>query len=251
MKQIILMLIIGLLGFSMIGCHGCKEPVVDPCEGVEEVTADFKMEFSLYGPIEGQWFSREYRWFESDTFLPGHIRFTAEGVYDSVKWKVGLDPRVFTAKQFSLDFYDFSGSFDMRMIGYRKPNNGCFPDDDGIDTIFKPLVVVPYSESKVFGHYDGCFLSEPDSSFQLFIDYNSSFRMHINEFPKGYLRDPGEYGFTIGYRHFAARYSGSNGQQGPKPGGWGEIVEDTIKFDFHHYLPNGGEVTDTYIGVKF
>ncbi len=245
MKKIMQLFFIGLLGFSMVGCHGCKDPVEDPCEGVEEVAADFKMEIFLG-------YNEDQRWFEGDTFTQGYVRFSAIGQFDSVNWQVGLDPREFTDRQFTLDFFDFLGALDVKMIGYRKPNNECFPDDDGVDTISKHLVIVHKSESKFFGHYNGYFVSEPDSSFQLFIDYVSG-SIAFNEFPKGYPREPGEYdGFAIDYRHFFNNSSGAHGQQGPKPGGWGRVVGDTIIFDFHYFLPNsGGEVFDTYIGVKF
>ena len=246
MKKIIQLLVIALLGFSMVGCHGCKEPVMDPCEGVEEVVADFTMEDEIWG----HYF--ESKRFEVDTFTPGYIYFTAEGKFDSVKWIIGNDPRIFKENEFSLLFSPI-GSVDVTMIGYRKSNKDCLPLDDGIDTLTKTIVIVPISQSRVFGHYNGHFLSQPDSSFLLFIDYDSSEIWSINEFPKGYPRGIGEYGFVAGYRNFLADYSGGDGQQGPKPGGWGRINGDSIIFDFHYFLPgpNGEEVKDTYVGVKF
>lgn len=247
MKRIIQLLIIGLLGFSMMGCHGCKEPVMaDPCEGVEEVVADFKVENEIWG------YHYKSKRFEVDTFVSGYVFFTAVGQFDSVKWIIGDDPRIFKENEFSLIF-SAVGNLDITMIGYRKSNTDCLPLDDGIDTLTKAIVIVPISQSRVFGHYNGHFLSQPDSAFQLFIDYDSSEIWSVNEFPKGYPRDIGEYGFLAGYRNFLADYDGYGGQLGPKPGGWGRVSDDTIIFDFHYFLPgpNGEEVKDTYVGVKF
>ena len=241
MKQIIQIFIIGLLGFSMIGCHGCKEPVVDPCEGVEEVTADFKMEYSMG-------YNEDERWFDADTVLEiTRVRFSAEGNYDSIKWKVGLDPREFVEKKFSLRFDD-SGSVQVRMIAYRAPNVSCFPDDDGVDTLIKQLVIVPDSMSLVLGVFEGYFLSEPDSLFTMEIRQLNDVTW-TPEFPKGCVKDPYfQGGMWSAYRRLFSR--GESGHcQGAMPYLWGVYEKDTLKIEYK-YLISSEKYEDTFIGIK-
>ena len=219
---------IGLLGFSMVGCHGCKEPVMpDPCEGVEEVTADFKMEYSMG-------YNEDERWFTADTVTTTFtVRFSALGHYDKVEWKVGSDPRVFTSRSFSL-YFDTPATVLVRMIGYREPNVNCFPDDDGVDTIFRQLVVIPQAESLLVGDYDGYFLSAPDSSFVLsIIEEPITQEIWVYEFPKGCVKTvvSGSLGW-IGYKSFFTARDGVSGYC-PMPYAWGFLNNDTLNTDFH------------------
>ena len=240
MKQFIKILIIGWIGLSMMGCQGCKEPVmVDPCEGVTEVTADFKMEYSM--GIDDY-----IQWYEVDTICEvDMVRFSAVGKYDSIKWKVGLDPREFTEKEFSLRFME-KGSVQIRMIGFRAPNLECFPTDDGIDTIFKQLTIVPREESLILGEFDGYFQSEPDTPFTMKIVrlYNS---IWTPEFPKGCIKNPyfeGAFKWCT-YRRFFNN-DGNGHCQGSLPFVWGQYFNDTLRVDYEY--PSGEK--GTFIGIK-
>ncbi len=234
------LLFIGLLGFSMVGCHGCKDPVEDPCEGVEEVAADFKMEYSLG-------LNEDRKWFEADTILKyRYVRFKALGDYDSVRWKIGLDPRTFSEKVFSLQF-DNPDVIQVRMIGFKKPNLDCFPNDNGIDTISKQLVIVPKEEALVLGDYKGYFLSEPDSSFTLMIKWDTGLP-YIHELPKGCVHSPVQGLITAGYKNFKMAKFDTGGPC-PFPKGWGVLKDDTLKVDFN-YTSNVGYFEDTFIGIK-
>ncbi len=236
------LLFIGLLGFSMVGCHGCKEPVMpNPCEGVEEVTADFKMEYSMgYGEDE--------QWYEADTILEVMtVRFSAIGNYDSIKWKVGLDPRVFTKKEFSLEF-DNQDNIQIRMIGFRAPNLDCFPNDDGVDTVLKQLTIFPDEKSLVLGEFDGYFLSEPDSLFTMKIERYINGVIWTPEFPKGCIKDPyheGAFKWTS-YRRLFNDYM-YGGCQSDLPYVWGAYLNDTLKIEYEY--PSTGE-KGTFIGIK-
>ena len=241
MKRIIQIFIIGLLGFSMIGCHGCKDPVMaDPCEGVEEVKADFKMEYYMG-------YNEDEQRYEADTVLEyERIYFSAIGKYDSVKWKVGLDPREFTKKKFSLWFED-AASMQIRMIGFRAPNLDCFPADDGVDTVFRQLVILPNEGSLMIGEFDGYFLSEPDSQFTMKI-IRSNGTTWTPEFPKGCVKDPyheGAFKWTAYRRLFNDdEHADCHGQL---PFVWGTYFNDTLKLEYE-YLPAGEK--GTFIGIK-
>ena len=243
MKQFIKILIIGWLGLSMMGCHGCKEPVMDdPCEGVTEVTADFKMEY-------GMGWNEDRRWLDADTVTPKDIRFWAIGEYDSVKWKIGLDPRVFTQRKFQL-YFDSPTTLEVRMIGYRQPKLDCYPNDDGVDTVSKHLVVVQRWESLIPGDYEGHFLLEPDSTFVFSILKDSiTTDIWVNEFPKGCFKNRDNGGLAwIGYRSFFTSDDGIGNCA--MPYAWGFLSNDTLSVHFHYEMGATGYVEDTFIGIK-
>ena len=209
---------------------------------MEEVTADFKMEYFM------GW-NEDMRWFDADTVLvsPLGIRFSAVGKYDSVKWKVGLDPREFTENQFSLRFED-SGSVEIRLIVFRAPNLECIPNDDGIDTLEKQLVIVPKEESLLIGEFEGYFLSEPDSLFTMKIETYINGTVWTPEFPKGCVKDPYHEGAIkwVSYRR-AFNDDEHAHCQGEIPYLWGEYLNDTLKIEYE-YLSTGEK--DTFIGIK-
>jgi hypothetical protein len=123
-------------------CHKEKE---DPCKGQSEVLAEFSIEEALDGPepdnsTEG---SSTTRYFESDTIIANHIvRFTARQDMDENYWKIGTDPKQWDTKSFTLRFSD-PVEVDVMLVGKRKVKKECFPNDDGIDTVIKHLVVLP------------------------------------------------------------------------------------------------------------
>ncbi|MFN8359814.1 MAG: hypothetical protein U0264_07855 [Candidatus Kapaibacterium sp.] len=153
-NTIITMLLLGavvLLG----GCPG-ESVKPDPCAGVVETSADFTINE----------LSDTYK-FETDTVLPYNtVEFSAKYPADEYEWKVGFDDRTWTTKTFTLDFHGFSGSVNVRLIAKRKTiNKECTPDDDGIDTVTKTLVVIV--KPAIVGSFRGVNIENPLDTFTI------------------------------------------------------------------------------------
>ncbi|GAB4403079.1 MAG: hypothetical protein OHK0053_27600 [Microscillaceae bacterium] len=152
---------------SVWAITACKDdPEPNPCLELAPTFADFVMEEELVKPAP-----YEVRYFEVDTIgaLNNHfIRFTAKDkLADSYEWVVGSDPRVYTTRSFSLQFTQGFGNVPVRLIVKKAPNNACFPEDDGIDTLTKVLHVLPYGQMPIIGEYEGYNLSNPSKIFTI------------------------------------------------------------------------------------
>lgn len=151
-NTIITMLLLG----AVVLLGGCPEEPIkpDPCAGVVATSADFTIKEMLDGLK-----------IEADTILPYNtVEFSAKYPADEYEWKVGLDDRTWTTKTFTLDFHGFSGSVNVRLIAKRKTiNKECTPDDDGIDTVTKTLVVIV--KPAIVGSFRGANIENPLDTF--------------------------------------------------------------------------------------
>ncbi len=177
-KEIILRkLFLGILFFSLLGC---RDDDFSVCEDKEEVTAKFSIGVKLT-------LHRE----ELDTLLVSdtvltfnRVEFSADETYDSYEWNIGDDPRVFSDRKVTLFFETPESNLEIRLIAKRNPNTGCFPDDDGIDTLVRRLTVIERLENPVFGKYFGYLEDSPNDSFQVSIIYSDLWgiqMININE----------------------------------------------------------------------
>ncbi len=167
--------ILGLLlifCISLIACD-CEDPTnpdcsnYDPCWELEQPNIDFEMGTVYSDPYY------ELK-FPSDTVLYGTIYFNAN-IENAVsyQWKVGTDTRTWNSKEFTLYFNDTDSAtlrlapIMVTLIVERQPNNLCFPDDDGIDTISKYLHFRSDWESTVWGTWEGYRDSLTNDIYQL------------------------------------------------------------------------------------
>ena len=108
-----------------------------------------------------------------DTATSGQdITFEAQGLlYTSWKWQIGTDPRIHTGQRLSLYFRPTEyGRIAVRLIGTRPPNPACNPKDDGVDTVQRTLVLVPYSalsRAPIYGRFHGFNLDAPADTFTI------------------------------------------------------------------------------------
>jgi hypothetical protein len=138
-----------------------ETPKPDPCkvEEAQPLKAAFKIEESVGDSLV-----------ITDTVMRySGVRFTALGKYDSVKWKIGGDVRLFRTLSVYLEF-DYPETVKITLIGYRKPNKACFPTDDGVDTVSRNLVVLPFYQSKIKGVYRGYVTGKEQDVFEVAID---------------------------------------------------------------------------------
>jgi hypothetical protein len=79
--------------------------------------------FSAFGDRQFE-FIRE----DGDSTRIGTINFSVpEGIYDSVQWRLGTDPRAFTSTSFSLHIDQDLGPMWVQFVGYCKPADPRWP----------------------------------------------------------------------------------------------------------------------------
>ncbi|MDD2982006.1 MAG: hypothetical protein PHQ74_01335 [Crocinitomicaceae bacterium] len=129
-KQLIYLLSAGLL---LVGCK--KEQlqmsaVKDPCDCAKEVSADFVIK-EIASTIEDLWILTD------TTFHNKQIRFSALEQDAEYKWYIGTEQ--FTTQKASRHFGSQWAGFDIpiTLVVKKAPNNICFPNDDGYDSITK------------------------------------------------------------------------------------------------------------------
>ncbi|MFK7946308.1 MAG: hypothetical protein AB8G11_01870 [Saprospiraceae bacterium] len=114
---------------------------------------------------------------EDSFYLGTPVLFTAkEEDVLSYEWTVGEDERVFTEREFSLNF-SLSDSvillnrpFPIQLIVTRTPNTDCFPSDDGIDTITKNIYFISQfeqSHKQLKGIWIGSMEHELDKVYEI------------------------------------------------------------------------------------
>lgn len=192
----------------------------------------------------------------TDTILGGDVTFSAHEELDSYEWQVGTDTRVWTDQTFTLDFGLYVGEVIIRLIGRKRLYLDCYPDDDGIDTVYKKLWVVGDVINNSFFYekkYEGYDLNEPDSIYTIHFTLDHNNFQGLNGFPRGCER-PEDWliGYVPGYTAF--RISNYGHQYFPEcgyPTGYGEIQEDreTLKI-YYEVTENGERVNKTFIGKR-
>jgi len=170
------------LTFGLYGC-GSGPVAVDPCANAERV----KARFTIYEDV----FTSNLRaTAPSDTIVTGLAIFSADERYDSYEWQIGYDPRIRTDSSFSLRFGANSGvikgePLPIRFIGRRQPNTSCFPDDDGVDTAYRTMVVLDEYTSPMLGSYRGVHLDEPLDTFNVDIFWHKKYFLSVSNINRG------------------------------------------------------------------
>ena len=157
-----------ILAFVLI--TSCKKNIApeNPCANMQETKADFVIE-ELLGD----------RYFEGDTiWCCNGVRFRPLQEADEYIWILGED----TIKQKIAykSIFPLKGWFDAILIIKRKPNNICFPNDNGMDTLRRKFYVWPsnndgtgtppqYPDFPIYGTYYGYNQSKPNHYFYVTI----------------------------------------------------------------------------------
>ena len=157
----------------------------DPCECASEVSADFVIEErATHIPQE--------IWVETDTTLHNkRVRFRALEEDAEYTWYIGLDVETDQApwKYFSDQW--IGQDIPITLVVKKEPNNTCFPNDDGYDSITKTFHVSQYpifhgyNENIELGTIEGVYRvysQELGDSIDITIDaeqYNDRFSLNI------------------------------------------------------------------------
>lgn len=153
---------LALLGGTLwaAGCRDKDVPVPDPCRGSKANPLAFRF-LESWGntPTPDTAFTEE------------SITFDGPGApYTRYEWQVGTDPRPFTQRRFALHFPETAvGRVAVRLIATRPPNRGCFPNDDGVDTLTKTLTLMSWTRARfrapIYGKFRGSNVGAPNDTF--------------------------------------------------------------------------------------
>jgi len=146
MKRIILFTVLTVC-VTIIACHKeqpeMNSDIQDPCDLTHEVSANFYMEEIAFLPTE--------RVVNTDTILYGHsVRFRPVDTTVECTWYIGNEVLTEQVVVRSFDNSLINQTLPITMVAKKSPNNICFPNDDGYDSIVKYLIVSNKSLSDVY-----------------------------------------------------------------------------------------------------
>jgi hypothetical protein len=243
------LLIFCLIGFSSCDNNECFDEAnplcenYNPCLQERETSANF----SIYDCITCH--SPDSLMRETDSSFGGLVIFEAHEELESYEWTIGTDARVFREKRVSLTFFGFSGIVEVQLVGRKSVNANCFPDDDGIDTIRKTLVIVEpdYERPFINKEYIGYNESEPDSIFT--ISFGSF--AGLNDFPRGCHR-PDNWLITTNFGFYTFKIINDDARSYwdcGYPTGYGELAEDRRTLTVYYQVTeNDVRVDKKFIG---
>ena len=228
----------------MVSC--CK----DKCSDSSPVKATFTMSqvgyIKTYSVLNGDTIGR----YEEVTFKADVEE--KEGV--SYEWKVGTDSRVFTKRQFKLEF-DVNETIKVRLITKKKLNLDCFPLDDGIDTTEQIFTVA--DSTLIKGEYVGSNKSKPSDVFTVnFIDDRIKFRQYVDNLPKSCIRNDQNWvanQYSASYRVAGIGKTNDTVKDCPGIYGIAELARDnkTITIDYTYWDDSKKQfIKDQFIGIK-
>jgi hypothetical protein len=245
---------------STILVFSCKHDE-DPCKNQPPFKADFNIGEQLYNKDTV---------LAADTVYSGAtVVFEAPAVYTSFDWKIGGDTRPYTRRKVKLDFYDL-GRIEVQLIARRTPNTQCDPKDDGVDTVRKSFVVIPfvYSKDPVLGTYTGSHTDEPNKIFDVVLSdygfrqlppdtiYTGSRIWGLLPVPQcgGSQPNAREYvpNFGSSYRDFYIRSSIYMSDECPSIEGWGGVdVNGRLRIDYTLFQRRPDrQIKKTFIGQQ-
>jgi hypothetical protein len=249
-------LFIGLVLFAVLMSAACCKK--DPCANQTTTSADFK----IFEPLD-----EDIRYSEisnGDTLNIGNVTFEAQDSSSDVisyEWKIGTDPRIFNKRLFSLEFSDSGQVIPVRLIVKKTVNTMCFPNDDGIDTLFKTFYLA--GAGLAYGKFEGYVESNPTEKFTISTEIQPRIGYaFVSNLPNGCSRnsvDAQTLNFLIGYRSLkfgkpeVKRLSPPDEAKCQIPWGFGKVLRDnkTLILDYSIWsLSKNQFVKDRFIGIK-
>jgi hypothetical protein len=173
-----------------LGFWGCCKEKKEPCKGQQSTSADFTIEEYLYTSAD---YPKTNVILETDTINGlNTVRFRAKQEFDEYTWLIGTE--VIKDRSFTRKFFPEKSNIKVTLIGKRKPNKQCFPDDDGIDTVTKFMYVIPKDLKLEQRHtYHGYNTDNPSDTFTIQLAYwhvqYKEWMLRMNNFPKGWTND--------------------------------------------------------------
>ncbi len=172
------------------GCNRCKEecddptnpecpnycPPVDPCEGINEVSADFIIEELVdINPIT---------WRETEgvigTTSSQTVRLTALQNGLNYVWIIGADTIYDQQYEFNFSSDYYGQNIPLKLIVSGSVDSICNPLDNGMDTLTRSIHVVELTENPIFGRYKVATIANPLDSF--IVEICTHFELGGNQF---------------------------------------------------------------------
>ncbi len=175
MKKTVAGIVLVGIAIGLVQFTGCDGPEPDPCKELEPMSGRFTMgeRITNYGGVDTV--------IVSDTVITENfVVFRADTTYESYEWKIGDDQRTFTTREVSLRFMQPESSVQIRLIAKWKPNQTCFPHDDGVDTVYKYLTVVDKYANPILGTYRGSLANNPSDIFDVTVSRENYFASGCN-----------------------------------------------------------------------
>ncbi|TAE83244.1 MAG: hypothetical protein EAY81_08655 [Bacteroidetes bacterium] len=148
-------------------CQDANNPECEnynPCNNYVPTSADFTIQEELvieYNKATNQNISCDTVIIGSDVF------FTAKQDFDAYTWRIlGDSEFIKTDKQMKL-WFPRPMNLQVQLIGKRSPRPSCNPNDDGIDTFTRRLVVVRDAQSPLVGEFRGADNSLPSVLYNI------------------------------------------------------------------------------------
>jgi hypothetical protein len=242
----------------MLLVFSCKHDE-DPCKNQLPFKPDFRIGQQLY--------SKDTALVVDTVYSGATVVLEAPAVYTSFDWKIGGDTRPYTRRKVKLDFYDL-GRIEVQLIARRTPNTQCDPKDDGVDTVSKSFVVLPYSRvmSPLLSTYTGSHTDEPNKTFEVVLSdygfrqlppdtiYSGSSVWGLLSGCGGNQPTPREYtpGFDAAYRGFYIPLSTYMSDECPSIEGWGGVdVNGRLRIDYTLFQRRPDrQIKKTFIGQR-
>jgi hypothetical protein len=140
----------------------------DPCLGKALVSAAFEMAEVVSRPR----YADSIFYVPTDTAVAeNQIRFKALQEADYYEWHIGTEPRTFYTREITL-YFDEPTELVVALVVKRAPDKLCFSNDDGEDTVYRRLVVMPPSKSALIGRFEGVTDQNPGERYVMeFFNY--------------------------------------------------------------------------------
>ena len=185
-RSLLITVFAGFFSLHLAGCKKCDDytnpecpnycidetdpncPNYNPCLEEHAVSAAFKMGQDF---PPGRNDSLTWRFLDADTVSGWRVRFEALEEAATYEWQIGAG--TYTDQVFTLFFDEVQqnnpgATIPITLIVQKTPNNECFPDDDGIDTLTRYLTIMDECSTRLNGRYQGYWLSEsPEDTFTI------------------------------------------------------------------------------------
>jgi hypothetical protein len=246
-------LLLVLIPFLNSCCKKCQDPSnpdcenYDPCFSEKPVSASFKIFETASGPVS---YWKDY---ETDTVGSSYPKFVAD-IKDAEEYEWIIGAKTYNGKSVSLSFIGVPDKsvIPITLIVKKKPNKDCNPNDDGVDTVTRNMVIA--NECKLFSVFEkyrfhGSFTDSPKDTFTMsfyrdttFLSYPTVIEPLIKEY-RFYERS----GVTFGYRQVEFSSDDTPSYKGRaflKP-------NDSLEVNFEYYLPlTEPKKLKTFLGKK-
>ncbi|MBP5982425.1 MAG: hypothetical protein KA734_01795 [Fluviicola sp.] len=247
----------------VLACKKHKQPdlsaIKNPCDCAKEVSADFDIEENVSPP--------DNIWVLTDTTFNGiNIRFSAKEQDAEYKWYIGAEQ--FTTQQASRYFgSQWAGSnIPITLVVKKKPNNTCFPNDDGYDSITKVFHISQHpiyygdNEEIDFGPIEGTYRVKNRNGTGDSIDITINARKYEGQRIVDVYNFDGSSSCSenelrrvdyVGYRILEFSYSGVSSFCNGISGKIENRLNQSALLEFHSRTSvNGGPNAGGYIEVK-